>query len=71
MDTAWAQTVATWASTAAAIGAIIIGYYQFKNQQTTADKIVHANVKPLLGINMSGYIDYKAVNLQNYGAVLL
>jgi hypothetical protein len=67
MDNDWAQTIAAMASSAAAIAAIVIGYFQFKKQLTTADKVAHANVKPLLGINLSDYVDHKAVKLRNYG----
>jgi hypothetical protein len=67
MDLDWAQTVATIASTLAAIAAIGIGYYQFKRQQDNADRIAHASIKPLLGIYECAYENHKAVNLRNYG----
>jgi hypothetical protein len=52
----------------AAIVAIVIGLWQFKKQLRNADKIAHANVKPILGINKSDYLNFKAVTLKNYGA---
>jgi hypothetical protein len=61
------QTVAVVAATLAAIAAILFGYYQSQIQQTNADLIAHANIKPLLNTYFEWTNDSKSLTLINYG----
>lgn len=67
MDIDLLQTIANIGATIAAITAIVIGIYQFRKQQNSADRIAHANIKPLLKILYYDFDEEKKITLDNLG----
>ena len=68
------QLIGGLLSSAAAMIAIIIAivvetrtHRRFSNQLEREEKIAVANLKPLLAIHSSNFLDYRAVTLCNYG----